>query len=720
MEAGWSDSRVFGHICKRNKDEVSAASNVLDERYRCGGCSQELRTICQLHEHLLKEFMLGSYLYDHCTKTAYPKQASVSIETQTDDQNDLKIDDRRNDLCEDTQIVHKELDTGENSDKEDETGRNKMKRKRKYVKRREEKDFEMVPKKKSKSKSSKILKTEILEDTVKQDHKDSELLETTKDSLETSSKQEYMHNMKEEILDDNYDGSTDDNLDNVLEIEKVVVEPSEKAGPIKKTKKKNKKKSKARTTKTSKVKNYKAGEVLDKTVLNNEEKETNDVKFQNNKYPKYELDEDNRPTKSRSASDVKRRGRPRIKAESLTCEHCDSVFYTEKQYNVHLHGVHKTSYPFSCKQCNFKPFVNKEDYMDHKNQHPKQSYHCELCGKELKSREGLRLHELIHSGEKPYCCGQCEYRGRTSTQLRQHMYTHMDSKTEQCEHCGKAFFTKGKLKEHLRYCRKEFNHHCPHCQKGFPTASGLRKHILMHTGERAFICDVCGFATFRITLLNSHMRTHTGEKPHKCKECGAQLATRGTLLLHLRTHTHEKPFVCSYCSKAFTSKWNLQTHLRQHTGETPYKCDICGQGFKQNVLRKSHMRSHLESTSTEPNILTHSDSAPKIQVTADTDINEHSIHNHMDATETPEPANVCERRLEPDKLHVNSFVYDRSDSGDILNQALQSENIYPLDLKLQYTTASDLKNAYSNSVINSQQLQASSFELINYQDIKHV
>jgi hypothetical protein len=160
------------------------------------------------------------------------------------------------------------------------------------------------------------------------------------------------------------------------------------------------------------------------------------------------------------------------------------------------------------------------------------------------------------------------------------------------------------------------------------------------------------------------------------------------------------------------------------SGEKPYKCEICGQGFKQNVLRKAHLRSHLECTSIEPNTdtLTIKDLSTELLTTMEPDNKEHNLQNHMDTLDTREPVSIMgsDRSLEPDKIHMESFVYDRNIDGDMLNQGVPSENLHPLDLKLHFSSGADLKTMYNTSVINSHQLQSTSFDMINYQDIKHV
>lgn len=74
---------------------------------------------------------------------------------------------------------------------------------------------------------------------------------------------------------------------------------------------------------------------------------------------------------------------------------------------------------------------------------------CELCGKIFNNPSALRIHYVVHTGEKPYKCSLCEKQFTQKGNLKCHMRIHTGDRPFRCVECGKTFTQKVNLSHHM-------------------------------------------------------------------------------------------------------------------------------------------------------------------------------------------------------------------------------------------------------------------------------
>lgn len=77
---------------------------------------------------------------------------------------------------------------------------------------------------------------------------------------------------------------------------------------------------------------------------------------------------------------------------------------------------------------------------------------------------------------------------------------------------------------------------CSFCGKGFSQKGNLHAHERIHKGERPFSCATCGRSFTQKVSLCNHERIHRGERPFTCITCGKGFTQQVTLKKHLIVH----------------------------------------------------------------------------------------------------------------------------------------------------------------------------------------
>ncbi|CAL6082836.1 C2H2 type domain-containing protein [Hexamita inflata] len=152
----------------------------------------------------------------------------------------------------------------------------------------------------------------------------------------------------------------------------------------------------------------------------------------------------------------------------FTCQFCRQSFQTQQILNMH-----------TCK------LTDDVDLDQPINLNMQGSYACTKCDKQFTQRYHLRVHNMMHTGDKPH----------------------------QCPICGKGFARKDVMKVHLLVHNEECDHACEVCGRKFKQKFHLTRHMNTHLEQQDIVCDFCGQIFNRLDRYNQHIkRAHIGKE----------------------------------------------------------------------------------------------------------------------------------------------------------------------------------------------------------------
>ncbi|XP_026182026.1 zinc finger and SCAN domain-containing protein 21-like [Mastacembelus armatus] len=137
-----------------------------------------------------------------------------------------------------------------------------------------------------------------------------------------------------------------------------------------------------------------------------------------------------------------------LNKEKFTCQICSRTFFHKGTLTHHMKS-HKLNF---CNICN-QHFPHRKKFRSHtcvpKVPSQKVSKSCELCGKSFANPSALRVHYVVHTGEKPFWCSLCGKRFTQKGNLKCHQRIHTGERPFLCVKCGKTFTQKVNLNHHL-------------------------------------------------------------------------------------------------------------------------------------------------------------------------------------------------------------------------------------------------------------------------------
>lgn len=259
---------------------------------------------------------------------------------------------------------------------------------------------------------------------------------------------------------------------------------------------------------------------------------------------------------------------------------------------------------------------SKKSYTKHVKYKSAGPRRCLICGRECASPSALAVHMRYHTGEAPYCCSSCDKKYKDQGSLKRHIDRNHTQRERNfiCETCGKGFFSKNDVKIHMRIHTGETPYSCNECPRQFTQVSALLRHKRTHTGEKPHKCSKCCKQFSTKDQLNYHQLAHSTEKSLSCAVCSTPFKYKNNLKKHMLMHTAPNNFVCNHCGRTFNYKGNLkihidrshseksgfcnicsknvsnyEVHMWRHTGQRPLKCDTCSSGFFDSKSLTKHI-----------------------------------------------------------------------------------------------------------------------------------
>lgn len=258
---------------------------------------------------------------------------------------------------------------------------------------------------------------------------------------------------------------------------------------------------------------------------------------------------------------------PKPSIDSNTCTICNQAFVDLPQHikqrherttvcNICNRVVHDRMYAVHQLRHRDPPIYTEEEKTTFKK------FYCEMCNTFVQK---LSYHkQIVHVGDA-LICEVCGAGPLNQVTYYQHKRNHERGMFE-CDLCAKKFAIKLRLRRHMENIHATKKLVCSLCGMKFGNVQGLGKHIEKVHVEKTVKCDYCELKFKTIYMKKSHERAiHLKDINLPCDECGAIFHSTSALYVH-KTKGHDVVFRCfcemgKKCEPSKTSK-NLENQKK--------------------------------------------------------------------------------------------------------------------------------------------------------------
>lgn len=226
---------------------------------------------------------------------------------------------------------------------------------------------------------------------------------------------------------------------------------------------------------------------------------------------------------------------------STTCPYCSKVLKTKEYLRIHMR-IHTGDRPYKCPLCP-KTFGNPGSFSNHKNR-------CYRKRGQLFSKRSLDGNEMT-TNNRDVSNGTSNSRNDDEYDFETFLENFCRFDDDDDDDAYDFRQANGKLSLVAEGNTRKDDSHGLHSST-----------IEAKASKKLFKCTFCRAEFPAIPKLNEHLlKEHPDQKPFKCKICPNSYKTRDSLKIHQATH-RRKTFECASCTVTFRHQSGLSRHRK--------------------------------------------------------------------------------------------------------------------------------------------------------------